>query len=164
MKRNSANNTLMINIHIENTVPDAIPALDIAELEKIARFVLTSENFTNGSLSLVIIGDEDITQLKRDYFDMDTTTDVVSFDLSDDDCPDDTIDAEIAVNAELASREAPQRGNEPAAELFLYVVHGILHQAGYDDHDPDEYKQMHKRENELMTQLGYGEAFGTLED
>ncbi len=153
----------MIEITIENTVPEAIEALDVNKLEKTARFVLEKEGFTDGQLSIVIVGDEEITTLKKDYFDIDSTTDVVSFNLADDDCPDNVIDAEIVINAELALRESSERNTSAEAELFLYAVHGILHQAGYDDHEPDEYEQMHKRENELMTELGYGQVFGDIE-
>ena len=60
--------------------------------------------------------------------------------------------------------KAQSRGGTPSAELFLYAMHGILHQAGYDDHDPEEYKKMHNRENELMTELGLGRVFGELEE
>ena len=79
----------MININIENTVPDAIADLDIAELEKICRFVLEKESLHRRvsylwSLSVM----EDITVLQKDYFGIDSTTDVVSFDLSDEDCPE----------------------------------------------------------------------------
>lgn len=154
----------MIKINIENTVPESIVDLDLAELENACRFVLAKENFSEGELSLVIVGDEEITQLKRDYFDIDATTDVVSFDLSDEDCPDYRIDAEIAINAQLAARESQDRACSASAELILYAVHGILHQAGYDDHEPDDYRQMHTRENELLTELGLGQVFGELDE
>ncbi len=149
-----------ISITIQNTVPDAIVGLDFNELEKVCRFVLAQEQFQRGSLSLVIVGDEEITALKKEYFDIDQTTDVVSFNLADDDSPQDHIDAEVVINAELAVRESLARGSQAKAELFLYAVHGILHQAGYDDHNEDDYREMHERENEIMTLLGYGSVFG----
>lgn len=153
---------MSIEIKINNTVPDAIVDLDLAELEKVCRAVLADEGFAYGGISLVIVGDEEITALKKEFFNLDQTTDVVSFNLADEDCPDDVIDAEIVINAELAVREATERKTSAIAELLLYAVHGILHQAGYDDQCESDYQAMHIRENELMTRLGYGEVFGEI--
>ncbi|MCG3128117.1 MAG: Endoribonuclease YbeY [Phycisphaerae bacterium] len=45
------------------------------------------------------------------------------------------------------------------AELSLYVVHGILHLSGYDDHTNAGFQRMHRREDELLASLGYGLVF-----
>jgi ssRNA-specific RNase YbeY (16S rRNA maturation enzyme) len=37
-----------------------------------------------------------------------------------------------------------------AAELDLLVVHGLLHLAGYDDHDPRGARRMHERAREIL--------------
>ena len=37
-------------------------------------------------------------------------------------------------------------------ELLLYVVHGFLHLAGYDDHSLKDLKQMRLKEKQLMEQ------------
>lgn len=45
------------------------------------------------------------------------------------------------------------------AELSLYVAHGTLHLAGYDDRTPREFARMHRREDELLDELGIGRVF-----
>jgi ssRNA-specific RNase YbeY (16S rRNA maturation enzyme) len=35
-------------------------------------------------------------------------------------------------------------------ELDLLVVHGLLHLAGYDDHDPRRARRMHERAREIL--------------
>lgn len=46
-----------------------------------------------------------------------------------------------------------------AAELALYVVHGLLHLSGYDDHDPSAARIMHAREDALLVALGLGPVY-----
>ena len=45
-------------------------------------------------------------------------------------------------------------GVEPGDELALYVVHGLLHLCGYDDHDDAERDAMRRREDELLARAG----------
>ncbi len=54
---------------------------------------------------------------------------------------------ELFVNVDQARRAAPRRrGWSPAKELLLYVAHGMDHLSGADDHAPDDYARMRRRE------------------
>jgi len=103
-------------------------------------------------LEVVVVSDRAIHELNRRWLGHDRPTDVVAFDLRDDfEGPD----GEIYVSADTARREALQRGVMVAAELLLYCVHGALHLLGYDDHDPADRDRMHRRQAEIMRDLGY---------
>ncbi len=137
-------------------------AIEKDRLRQAAKHVLDQHGVRAGSVSVAIVDDERIKQLKERYFDVSATTDVISFDLRD--VPNDfggggVIDCEIVINAQTAVRTATDRGGDPTAELCLYAVHGLLHQLGYDDQDEEQYEKMHARENELLEQLGYGKVF-----
>ena len=67
---------------------------------------------------------------------------------------------EIVVSADTAAREAKERGIPPLHELVLYVVHGALHLAGYDDRSPKQSSKMRAAERKVLTDLGYGDVFG----
>ena len=41
------------------------------------------------------------------------------------------------------------------AELALYVIHGLLHLCGYDDHAAEGAASMREKERKYLTQLGY---------
>ena len=43
------------------------------------------------------------------------------------------LEGEVVVSAETALRPRPAFGWSAAEELLLYVIHGTLHLAGYDD-------------------------------
>ena len=62
----------------------------------------------------------------------------------------------------MARRRAAARDKTLAtarAELALYLVHGLLHLAGYDDRDAAAFRRMHRREDEILATLGLGGVF-----
>ena len=116
-----------------------------------------------GELSIAVVGDEQMAQLHEQYKDVSGTTDVLTFDLGED-LDENQIEGEIIVCLDEAARQAAQRGHSVRHELLLYVVHGILHLLGEDDHEPDDFKRMHDREDQILTRLGLGAVFARGED
>ena len=53
---------------------------------------------------------------------------------------------EVVVNAAVAAAEARARRIDPAGELLLYVVHGVLHLGGFRDHTAGEKRLMRAAE------------------
>ena len=101
-----------------------------------------------GDLSVAVVSDEAIHELNRRFLDHDWPTDVIAFPL-------DEGEGEVVVSADRAREEAGERGVEPVAELLLYVVHGILHLVGHDDHEPEDALAMHDLSLNLLQRLGY---------
>lgn len=102
-----------------------------------------------------------MTALHRRYVRAPGPTDVLAFDL-DSDPARGHLDAEIVLCAHLARRNASARGGTLRAareELALYLVHAILHLAGYADRTPRDFERMHNREDELLRELGLGSVF-----
>ncbi|HAI13691.1 MAG TPA: rRNA maturation RNase YbeY [Phycisphaerales bacterium] len=110
-------------------------------------------------LSVVIVADEQMSQLHEQYMDITGTTDVLSFDLSDDPSSPEQIEGELILCIDEASRQAASREHETRLELLLYALHGMLHLMGFDDHDDDEYDRMHAREDELLIKAGFEALF-----
>jgi probable rRNA maturation factor len=95
-----------------------------------------------------VVGDRAIRRLNARYLRRRKTTDVLAFDL---DAPGPTrLLGEVIVCADTASRQAKRVGVSVALELDLLVVHGLLHLAGWDDHEPGEARLMHEREREIL--------------
>lgn len=107
-------------------------------------------------LTVRVVGDATMTTLHRDHCGLNSTTDVLTFDQSD---GGDAIVADIAVCACEAARQATSRDHTVNLELLLYAVHGLLHCAGYDDHDVDDYRRMHREEDRLLGLVGLGPVF-----
>ena len=144
----------MITIEIAQHFQQA-PA-DPARLVELVRFVCEHFAVTRAVVSLGIVDDAEISRLNEQYLGHRGTTDCLSFDLSDDgDAGRDRV-FDVIVNGELALREAARRGHPGAAELALYITHGLLHNLGFDDATPQQAREMHRRENEILQHLGYG--------
>lgn len=81
--------------------------------------------------------------INKKYLKHDYVTDVLTFDFEDG-------TAEIVICPQIASRYAKRHQTSTDKEIVLYVVHGILHLAGYDDHSPQDTLKMRRMENELL--------------
>lgn len=126
-----------------------------------------------GTLSVRVVGDAAMAAAHEQYKQVPGTTDVLTFDLSDDDLPDDDLagdglagdgpgvllEADLLICADEAGRQGRARGHAQERELLLYVVHGVLHCLGHDDHDEAEAARMHAEEDRVLTAIGVGATF-----
>ena len=147
--------------------------IDSEFLKEAIRRVLFEERVHEASISLALVSDAEIHKVNYQYLNHDFPTDVISFllnatpvegsDTSRENivlagAVTDTevkIEGEIIVSTETAIREARIHGWSPAAELLLYVVHGLLHLCGYDDLTDEARPQMRSRERELLAIWGF---------
>jgi probable rRNA maturation factor len=118
-----------------------------------------SKNTTSGGrkyeISIAIIDDAGFRELNSRYLGRKSTSDCLSFDLSDEKSDSYQL-FEIVANGEVAVKQANLRGHPPEAELALYVTHGLLHNLGLDDSTEGKAKKMHNIEDEILQQHGYG--------
>jgi len=123
--------------------------------------VLNAESVNHANVSIVVVDDNLMAELNQRFHQANGTTDVLSFDLADSDTQDDNdaLDCEIIINADRAKQVANDANGQPLAELHLYLVHGLLHQLGYDDQHENDAQRMHLREDQLLNQLGFGDVF-----
>jgi probable rRNA maturation factor len=133
-------------------------AADIPRLEMLARTVCARFGVETAAVDIAIVGNGEIEQLNRRFLSREGITDVISFDLSDAGESRARV-FDIAVNGEIAAARAADRGIKPAAELALYIAHGLLHNLGFDDAAPREAARMHKAEDEILQELGYGAVY-----
>ena len=110
--------------------------------------------WAGGELSLAVVDGREMSGLNRRFTGRRGQTDVLAFPLADGPSPGVRMVGEIVVNASLAAREARERGARPIHELTLYALHGALHLAGYDDHNPQDQSAMYSREEEILRRAG----------
>ena len=128
-----------------------------AVLRRLVAFVAQAEGCRLGSVDLALVEAEGIADLNRRYLHHAGATDVLSFDLSDGQAAG--ISAQLVVCADVAAREGRLRGHGGRRELMLYVVHGLLHLMGYEDHTVRGAARMHAREDEILADFGTGVVF-----
>lgn len=107
-------------------------------------------------LSVAVVGREEIAELNGRFLRRDGPTDVLAFPYGEEEGM--TV-GEIVVCADVAVSEAAQRAHSAEDELLLYVVHGLLHLLGYDDHEAAGMARMRERECELLLAMGRPVSF-----
>lgn len=119
--------------------------------------LVATEGLAGSSVRVVVVGDEEMASAHERFSGVAGTTDVLTFDLRDE--PRGPLDTDIMVCLNEAERCGQERGHAALRELLLYVVHGILHCLGHDDHDEAAYARMHAREDQVLEAIGVGRTF-----
>ena len=129
-------------------------------MTRAAESLVDAENIDvdRSEISVTFTGLEEIHQLNRDYRQVDSPTDVLSFPQFDDlnDLPEEGEIAlgDVVICKEKAEEQAEEFGHSFEREIIYLFVHSVLHLLGYDHMDEDERKIMRRREEEVMGQLG----------
>ena len=146
------------NINIEIANVQSFMPIDGDQLKRTVLGVFKHFNIRSAQISIAIVDHDEIRRIKHQFFDMDIVTDVISIDLSDD--PETYLECEIIVNAQMANEVTQnKKDHTAAAELNLYVVHGLLHKLGYEDDTEIAHEIMHAKEDEILSYLGFGKVF-----
>lgn len=99
-----------------------------------------------------------MSRLHRQFMGIAGPTDVLTFELEND-ARGRVVSGEVIINIDEAARSARREGVPIRAELLLYALHGLLHLSGYDDKTARGFAAMHRREDQLLGELGIGPVF-----
>ena len=91
-------------------------------------------------VEVVLVSDHTIQKLHRRFLKIDRPTDVITFQHG-----------EIFISVETAERQAATHQTSLDSELRLYLVHGLLHLQGFDDHEPEERRRMGVLQEKIVT-------------
>ncbi|WP_088228751.1 rRNA maturation RNase YbeY [Desulfosporosinus sp. FKB] len=111
-------------------------------------------------VSLILVDNQRIHELNRDYRGVDRPTDVLSFALQEetDEEPDaefeDDMLGDIVISVERAREQAIEYGHSLEREIVYLAVHGTLHLLGYDHEDDADKQEMRAKEEEVMAAIG----------
>ena len=110
--------------------------VDEAGVRDLAEATLRGEDHVDVELSVSFVDEAEIEDLHVRFMDEPGPTDVLSFPLDDVDEDGVRVLGDVVIAPAVAARNNP---DDPAAELRLLLVHGILHLLGYD-HEADAEK------------------------
>ncbi len=139
----------MIKVTVAN--PQEAVVIERARMRQIVQAVLEGEDELDAEISLAFVDNPTIHRLNNRYLQHDEPTDVLSFPLSEPGAR--KLQGELVIGAEVAKTQADERGHSVEAELALYVIHGLLHLCGYDDHEPKAADLMGEREKHYLRLL-----------
>jgi probable rRNA maturation factor len=119
----------------------AIPA---GRIRRLAGSVIAGEKLGAGALSIAFVDRATMRRVNRQFLKHDFDTDVLAFPLGG------PLIGELVISTAYALKEAKSRRLPVHEELSRYVVHGILHLAGYDDHKPADKARMWERQEAYL--------------
>lgn len=119
----------------------------------------------NCAMSVIIVDNEEIQNINREYRQKDAVTDVISFALEEsvveDDFPaiQEVMDesrelGDIFVSFQRAQEQAVEYGHSFKRELGFLVVHGFLHLNGYDHMTEEEEAEMFDLQRDILDGFG----------
>jgi probable rRNA maturation factor len=103
--------------------------------------------------TFVLVGDERMQVLNRNFRGFDRPTDVLSFPAGEPALPgEEPYLGDVVISVETARRQALRRGSTLSRELRVLALHGFLHLQGYD-HEKDD-GEMRRIEYRFRRKLG----------
>lgn len=108
-------------------------------------------------VSCVLVDDERIHEINREYRHIDHSTDVISFAMEDNDqfyvegMPRTLGD--IFISVDHAKKQAEEYGHSLRREMCFLFTHGILHLLGYDHMTDEQEKEMFGLQDQILGAL-----------
>lgn len=108
-------------------------------------------------VSCVLVDDERIHEINREYRHIDRSTDVISFAMEDNDqfyvegMPRTLGD--IFISVDHAKKQAEEYGHSLRREMCFLFTHGILHLLGYDHITDEQEKEMFGLQDQILGAL-----------
>lgn len=140
---------------------------------QVAEQVLTEENCPyEAEVSLLLISDDEIHEMNRQYRGIDRPTDVLSFPQITYETPADFSQAEeheaecfnpdtgelflgdIIISLDRVKEQAERYGHGPKREFAFLVAHSMLHLLGYDHMTEEEAARMEAGQSAVLHHLG----------
>jgi metalloprotein, YbeY/UPF0054 family len=104
-------------------------------------------------LDLLIAGDAEMATMNHRHLGKNSPTDVLAFDDGEMEGARLRL-GDVAISADIAAREAEERGIAYEHELAFYALHGLFHLLGMRDDDDDERAAMHRAQAAAMHDFG----------
>ena len=129
---------------------------DVLELEILndyVKYLVNKLELEKCEFNIIIVDNERIHEINREYRNVDRETDVISFAMEDnmDIVYDDfRLLGDIYISIDKCYSQAEEYGHSRVREICFLATHGILHLLGYDHMEEDEEKEMFRLQDELL--------------
>ncbi len=119
--------------------------------------ILSALGFPDGELSLLIVDNDEIQNINRDYLERDKPTNVISFAMQEGEGGgvQPQLLGDVVISAERAAEDAQEAAIPFEHELVFLMLHGILHLLGYDHErgTAEQAVEMEEKEREVFSLL-----------
>lgn len=148
----------MIHIQVNEDAEQLWESLGVSfdALEEAAKEALYQTRAAGDVELTIVLGmDELLHDMNEEFLDIDAPTDVLSFsaDFTDPDTQADYL-GDIVISIPRAIAQAAAAAHPVKDELYLLVVHGVLHLMGYDHTEDEEKLPMQEMQDAILKALG----------
>ena len=127
---------------------------EIKDIEDFLKFAIKKLKLKNVVFDIIIVDNERIKELNRDYRGIDNYTDVISFALEDyaDIKTEVRLLGDIYISLPKIKEQSESYGHGFLREFAFLSIHGLLHLLGYDHMNPEDEKKMFSLQEELLNE------------
>lgn len=131
-----------------------ITEINMKAIEKAIETVLDFED-RHGvfEVSVSFVTNDEIRTLNREYRNVDSETDVLSFPMDEDEFDGIIILGDIVLSTQKIIEQANDFEHSLEREMLYLTVHSMLHLLGYDHINSEEKEEMRTKEKEIMKKL-----------
>lgn len=129
---------------------------ELNEIEKLIDYALKHEKLNDVEFNIIIVNNDRIQDINKNYRNIDRVTDVISFALEDyeDIKLPHRLLGDIYISIDKARGQAVEYNHSLLRELGFLSIHGLLHLLGYDHMNKDEEKIMFDKQKEILDSYG----------
>lgn len=129
---------------------------DLRKLKRHKRWLnqlANSYEFEIAELNYIFCSDEYLHKINLDYLNHDTYTDIITFDLQENNEGNNSIEADIFISIDRVTDNAKNLNIDFEEELARVMAHGLLHLIGFKDKSDNEQDEMRLAENKALELL-----------
>ncbi|MCK4986560.1 MAG: rRNA maturation RNase YbeY [Desulfobacterales bacterium] len=126
------------------------------KIRQTASVILNALGYPDAELSILIVDDQQIAQLNRQYLNREGPTNVIAFSMRQGQFSDiaPNLLGDVVISADTTHREAQSAGISMQDRFDQLLIHGTLHLLGYDHENTEaQARKMEKKNNELLKLL-----------
>ena len=130
---------------------------ELADIKYVLEVAQKLENLDNIEFNVIIVDNEYIHSLNKEYRHIDRPTDVITFALEDyEDVKYDgfRLLGDIYISLDKAKEQAIEYNHSFKREICFLAVHGFLHLLGYDHMEKQEEKIMFDKQEVILNEAG----------
>lgn len=144
----------MNNIEIINLINEEIKELN--DVKYVIDKAIEIEKLNDLEFNIIIVDNEYIHKLNRDYRKIDRPTDVITFALEDyeDIKLEHRMLGDIYISIDKAKSQAEEYGHSFKREICFLAVHGFLHLLGYDHMEKEDEVIMFSKQELILNEAG----------
>ena len=137
-----------VYVHPEHALPDGfgierIRQISVPAVREVVAVARQSSVLLNlDEVEVTLVSDAIIAEVHVEFMSIAGATDVITFDHG-----------EILISTETAAVQGEENGNPIERETALYLVHGLLHLAGYADKSAEEFEAMARLQEEILAKI-----------